>query len=545
MSAKSAKTSGNEKGSKLVSAAILLTLMLTFTYLSVRLFYFIFIPFVWYERLLSLLLLSAEMFGWMHSFGYFMSILTVIQRKGELLANKAPPVLKSYPLVAIVVPSYKEPLHVLHDTLICFYNLSYPNKQIYFLDDTRYDRPWDTPEKVAAYRQGVEELSAWIGVNLFRRKWRGAKAGIINDFLKFLEGEPLENLQYYPYQNENQIEKPKYLIVFDADMNPLPDFVETLVAYMEDNPKAAFIQTPQYYTNFENNRVARAAGLQQVIFFEYICEAKGMRNSMFCCGSNVLLRREALLAVGGFDDSSVTEDFATSLKMHLSGWQTLYYNKVCAFGMGPEDLGAYFKQQFRWAIGTLSLGRSLIFRFLANRQYFSWITFWEYWLSSTHYLVGWVFFVLLLFPILFLFFSVPSYFMDPAVYTALFFPYLIISLYTTAWTLYKRNFTPIHLLNSMLINAAGFPVFMKAAFYAAFGIHSGFTVTPKEQGEIMPLRDLWPQVLVLLLCASAITWGCDRIYYEAEPLYALITNIAWCFYNFIMLSSIFYFNSNL
>ena len=41
------------------------------------------------------------------------------------------PELTEYPPVAVVVSSYKEPLSVIEDTLTCFYNMTYPNKQLY------------------------------------------------------------------------------------------------------------------------------------------------------------------------------------------------------------------------------------------------------------------------------------------------------------------------------------------------------------------------------------------------------------------------------
>jgi cellulose synthase (UDP-forming) len=132
---------------------------------------------------------------------------------------------------------------------------------------------------------------------------------MINDFLAFLEGRPLEGSELQHFQKTGKSGSEKYIAVFDSDMNPLPDFAESIVQIMEKNEKIAFVQTPQYYTNFETNRVARAAGLQQVVFYEYICEGKSLQDAMICCGTNVMFRRKALVEAGGFDDTSVTEDF--------------------------------------------------------------------------------------------------------------------------------------------------------------------------------------------------------------------------------------------
>lgn len=528
------------KKSAIVFALIFAVFIMAFLFIGIRIVFFLLSDAAWQLKALASLLLLTECFGAVHSFGYLMNIIRIIRGK-----NKRPkaPKLTEYPPIAILIPSYKEPLAILKDTLICCYNLTYPNLQIYLLDDSRYDRPWDKPEVVDAYKTSTEELCKYVGASLFRRKWRGAKAGIINDFLKFLDGQTLEDLEYFPICDN--FEKPKYIIVFDADMNPFPDFAEPLIEMMEFDPKLSFIQTPQYYSNFEFNKVARAAGFQQIIFFEYICEAKGIGNTMFCCGTNVMIRRKALMSVGGFDESSVTEDIATSFKMHMLGWHSHYFNKISAFGMGPEDLGSYFKQQFRWALGTLSLGKSFllnIFSYMKNAPSKGLI--WEYFLSYTHYFVGWTYFIMLIFPLIFLFFNLPTYFMNTYVYLAVFFPYLALSIYVVIWTLLLRKHSLKGILTGMfLMLPVTFPVYMKAAVYALFNVKSSFVVTPKGQEEALPIRDLWPQLLAITLSACAIVWGFERLYFEREPVFGLIGNIIWCCYNISMLSFVFYFNN--
>jgi cellulose synthase (UDP-forming) len=284
------------------------------TYLVVRIGLFLVGGGLWYERLTSAALLFAEAFFLINCLGYFGNVWRVlIGRNRRVTASEQILELDEYPPVAIVVSSYQEPLEVVETNLICFRNLTYPNKHIYLLDDTRYELAKSNGQEMQQYRAAIDELCRRIGVNLFRRRWRGAKAGMINDFLNFIEGRPPEGYEFSQFQKTGTPGAEKYIAIFDADMNPLPDFAEGLVQIMEANEKIAFAQRPQYYSNFENNRVARAAGLQQVIFYEYICEGKGAQDAMFCCGTNVMFRREALVQVGGFDESSVTEDFATSI----------------------------------------------------------------------------------------------------------------------------------------------------------------------------------------------------------------------------------------
>lgn len=525
-----------------MSAVFIVTLLTIFVYLIFRIYFVLTTHFRWYELFFAISLLFAEGFLIIHSIGYFLNVTMVYKKFAGFTYALEKPILKSYPPIAIVVASYKEPLDVLRDTLVCFYNLNYPNKNLYFLDDTRYDLPWDTEENKLKYKKDIEQLCQTYDVNLFRAPWHGAKAGMLNDFLLFSSGKKRKEFELQTYSKAKFLGKEKYLIVFDADMNPFPDFIESLIDIMEKQPDVAFAQTPQYYSNFQFNRVAKAAGLQQAIFYEYICEGKDLHGAMFCCGTNVIYRREALEDVAGFDETSVTEDFATSLKIHRNGWRSVYLNKVSAFGMGPEDLGGYFKQQFRWARGTLGIFRELPKEFLFNFRKYTLGQWWEYLLSSTHYFIGFAYFCMIIFPILFLFFDLPSYFADPLTYAAVFIPYIFLTLWMFIYTLKQREYKAGDIFIVLLLNAISFPVFIQAACAALLGTKSSFGITPKGGSHSLGLKSFIPQITMALLCIAASVWGLARIYFEQENIYGLGINVFWSLYNFAMISSFLYFN---
>ena len=539
-----AKESTHKTGAAFLLILPAMCILLAILYLMVRTVLFIILDYHWYEKGVAFLLLFAETFIIFHGVGYFLEIYHLLRhRKGFVGSADGSLPLETYPPVAIIVSSYEEPLEVVEDTVISFYNLTYPNKHIYFLDDTRYDLTGQDPEKMKAYRRSIDDMCQRIGVNLFRRKWRGAKAGMINDFLEFVEGRSREGFRFYTYSGQKPEDKELYIVVFDADQNPLPGFLESLVSTMEANPKLAFIQTPQYYTNFESNRIAKASGLQQAVFYEYICEGKSLNDAMFCCGTNVIFRRRALMDVGGFDEASVTEDFATSLKFHLKGWRSAYMGKVLAFGMGPEDLGGYFKQQFRWALGTVGLFRKVLGFCLRNPRQLALVKWWEYFLSSTHYFIGLVFLILVSCPLLYLFFNVPSYFAKPEIYALFFIPYFVLTITIFFWTLRQRRYAFKDLVQGQLLMAITFPVYIKAAVLGLLGVKGKFGITPKGGSMALPLKALWVQLSMAALTFSAVIWGMNRLLYEREPVAALVVNVIWCLYHFLILSSVFYFNN--
>jgi cellulose synthase (UDP-forming) len=279
-----------------------------------------------------------------------------------------------------------------------------------------------------------------------------------------------------------------------------------------------------------------------VIFFEYICEGKSTQDAMFCCGTNVIFRREALMDVGGFDESSVTEDFATSLKFHIRGWRSAYCNEVLAFNLGPEDLGGYFKQQFRWALGSVGVLRQIGRAFLQGPRRLTFSKWWEYFISSTHYFIGLVFLILVCCPILYLFLGVPTFLAKPKIYLVFFLPYIVLTLSTFFWTLKARMYRVRDVILGQLLLAITFPVYTKACLSALLGIRGKFVVTPKGNSTVLPLKNLWPQLSMWVLSFAAIVWGINRLFYEEVPVVALLANMIWCLYHFGILSSVLYLN---
>jgi cellulose synthase (UDP-forming) len=150
-----------------------------------------------------------------------------------------------------------------------------------------------------------------------------------------------------------QIDAP-YVAIIDGDHVVSPEFLEATLGHFEEDEQLAFVQTPQYYANGDQPGVPGAAWHQQTLFFGAIARGKDGLGATFCCGTNVVSRRAALEATGGFPTHSITEDFELSIGLHERGWRTAYLPKVLASGLGPEDMAAYTTQQLRWARGCLS-----------------------------------------------------------------------------------------------------------------------------------------------------------------------------------------------
>ena len=460
------------------------------------------------ERLFGLFLLAGESYMLLHAFGYMMNTFALTTPRAA--PRRVTPKPGEEPAVAIVVAARHEPKEVLESTIITFRNVDYPRKTIYFLDDSSDQ----------SYKDEADALALAHGITVFRRTERhGAKAGIVNDFLR---GMP-----------------EKYIAIFDADQNPMPDFLNDIIPLLEGDERLAFVQTPQFYTNIGESPVAKGSAMQQAIFYETICEGKNVTGSMFCCGTNVVFRKEALLDVGGFEEEFITEDFATSVNLHMKGWRSWYHNHVVAFGLGPEPLPAYFKQQARWAGGTISVFRKLVSGVFRHPFKLSPIQWWEYMLAGTYYFVGWAFFLLMLCPIAFLLFNVPSFFLDPRIYLTAYVPYFCLTLLIFFSTMKERHYNFSQIYYGLILGSLCFPLLMKAAVYGLFGKRMTFVVTTKGKAEVMPLSALWPYGVMMGLNIAALVTGLLK--FRTAP-YAMGVNMFWAAYHLFILWNIFYFN---
>jgi cellulose synthase (UDP-forming) len=498
------------------------TLLLMTAYLGVRMTTLFASGYSIADATMAILLFGAELFLVFHGAGYFLSVL----KAGRREASASPIVFCEYrpggrPPVAVLVAAFNEPEEVLEETLASVCAMDYPAAHVYLLDDSTR----------AECREGAARLAAKYGARLVQRTDRsGYKAGAINDLIPLLS-EP-------------------YIAILDADQRPLTGWLKEVVPSMEENPDLAFVQAPQVYVNTEGLPVAEAAKYQQAVFFEYICESKSHSNAMFCCGSNVIIRREALLAiecvVDGrrhfFDETSVTEDFATSLRLHAAGWNTAYANQTYVVGMGPETLPAYFTQQMRWAMGTLAVGLKVLRRLLKNPRALSPGQWWEYLLSGTYYFVGFANFIFMLAPIAFMLFDVRPLRTRSDLYLIFFVPYIIVTMNLFFLGMWLRSYSIRGIWLASALSFATFWIYMKAGTVALFGLKRAFGVTPKGVGGAIPVKRLIPELVMLLgNCLAAVLGG----YYLLATGWSLpyVMNTVWATYHAILLSTLFfYFN---
>ena len=271
-------------------------------------------------------LLAAEAYAYIVLLlGYF-QVLWPLNRKPSPLPRE----LAEWPTVDVYIPTYNEPLKVVRPTILAALDIDWPKDRlrVYVLDDGKRQQ----------FREFCEEVGA---THITRNNSRHAKAGNLNAAMSKTEGE--------------------FIAIFDCDHIPTRSFLQVAMGSFLQDAKLAMVQTPHHFFSpdpFERNLgTFRKVPNEGELFYGLLQDGNDFWDATFFCGSCAVLRRTALMEVGGIAVETVTEDAHTALKMHRRGWSTAYLNIAQAAGLATESLSAHVGQRIRWARGMAQIFR--------------------------------------------------------------------------------------------------------------------------------------------------------------------------------------------
>lgn len=184
----------------------------------------------------------------------------------QLKIRKGAPAPPHDATVDVLITTYNEDLDMVMTTALAAQRIRHPHST-WILDD--------------GARPELKALAEVHGLGYVTRSedWtanvpRHAKAGNLNNALMVTHGE--------------------FLLILDADQIPEPDILEKTLGYF-NNRRVALVQTPQYFSNVPTHD---PLGSQAPLFYGPIQQGKDGWNAAFFCGSNAILRREALMQLG-------------------------------------------------------------------------------------------------------------------------------------------------------------------------------------------------------------------------------------------------------
>ncbi|HEY9354975.1 MAG TPA: glycosyltransferase family 2 protein [Arthrobacter sp.] len=168
--------------------------------------------------------------------------------------------------VDVFITTYNEDLDMVMTTALAAQRIRHPHSTWILDDGARPELKALAEEHGLGYVTRSEDWTATVP--------RHAKAGNLNNALMVTHGE--------------------FLLILDADQIPEPDILEKTLGYF-NNRRVALVQTPQYFSNVP---ASDPLGSQAPLFYGPIQQGKDGWNAAFFCGSNAILRREALMQLG-------------------------------------------------------------------------------------------------------------------------------------------------------------------------------------------------------------------------------------------------------
>ncbi|HEC11421.1 MAG TPA: glycosyltransferase [Acidimicrobiales bacterium] len=226
------------------------------------------------------------------------------------------------PTVDLLVASFDEPLDQIRATLVGCTLVEGQHRTI-LVDD--------------ADRAEVRELATELGVSYLTRPGdEGARAGAVDHGLRFSDAD--------------------LVAVLGADQVPMPDLIVSTRGYFDDR-RVALVQTPIEFSN-RDSLLHSHRGHERDHANQVLGPGRDHLGGTIWEGSGSLLRREAILAVGGIATMPTTGDLATTVELQSRGWMIRHHPRPVVQGLAPHDLASYLAQRGRWARGHVATLRT-------------------------------------------------------------------------------------------------------------------------------------------------------------------------------------------
>jgi exo-beta-1,3-glucanase (GH17 family)/cellulose synthase/poly-beta-1,6-N-acetylglucosamine synthase-like glycosyltransferase len=267
-----------------------------------------------------------------------------------------------WPKVSIHIPAYREPAHMVIETLDSLAALDYPNFEAVVIVNNTPEAHYSAP--VAARCRELGERFKFLNVTC-----SGFKAGALNIGLQHTAADA------------------EVIAVIDADYVVERSWLRDLMPHFAD-PRVGLIQAPQDHRDGEQSPLKRMMNSEYAGFFDIGMVQRNEDDAIIQHGTMCMVRRSALEQVGGWGTETIVEDTELGLRLYEGGYQALYTNHRYGRGLLPDTFEAFKTQRFRWAYGAMQIVRKHWPHMLPKAitltpvQKFHFVTGWSLWLAD-------------------------------------------------------------------------------------------------------------------------------------------------------------------
>ncbi|HYG12525.1 MAG TPA: glycosyltransferase [Methylophilaceae bacterium] len=264
--------------------------------------------------------------------------------------------------VSVHLACYNEPPEMVIATIESLSRLDYRNFEVLVIDNNTKDEALWKP--VEAYMAKMPDNFRFFHLP----KWPGFKAGALNFALQ--QTDP----------------RAEVIGVVDADYVVTRDWLAVLVPHFGD-AEVAVVQAPQAHREWEHNFFRRMSNWEFEGFFRIGMHHRHERNALIQHGTMTLVRRHALVDVGGWSEWCICEDTELGLRLLELGYDLRYVDETFGRGLTPANFNALKSQRFRWAFGAMQILKHHLPKLLGKStlnfgQRYHFLTGWFGWLGD-------------------------------------------------------------------------------------------------------------------------------------------------------------------
>ncbi|MBC1421506.1 glycosyltransferase family 2 protein [Listeria seeligeri] len=246
-------------------------------------------------------------------------------------ARKTPDLPEDVPFISVMVPAHNEG-KVIVKTVESLLAFDYPKDryEIIVINDNSSDNSAELLEAIQA-KNPARQLKVINTDNVTGGK---GKSNALNIGFAESRGE--------------------YIAIYDADNTPERQALRILVGEITNDAKLGAVIGKFRTRNRNASWLTRFINIE-TLSFQWMAQAGRWALFKLCTipGTNFIVRRSLLEAIGGWDVKAVAEDTEISFRIYMMGYRIKFQSKAVTWEQEPQTLPVWFKQRSRWAKGNI------------------------------------------------------------------------------------------------------------------------------------------------------------------------------------------------
>lgn len=235
------------------------------------------------------------------------------------------------PFVSIMVPAHNEGIVIVR-TVEALLNFNYPKDryEVIVINDNSSDNS--------------AELLAKLGNEFPNRNFHVINTDNITG------GKGKSNALNIGFKQA----KGSVIAIYDADNTPEPNALRYLVGELEANQEYGAV-IGKFRTRNKNTNLLTKFINVETLAFQWMAQAGRFQLFKLCTipGTNFIVRREIIEAIGGWDEKALAEDTEISFRIYMMGYKIKFQPKAVTWEQEPQTLSVWFRQRTRWVKGNI------------------------------------------------------------------------------------------------------------------------------------------------------------------------------------------------